>query len=194
LYEAGLLHKENPVIDLAGADLSAIDLHNKNLSGGGAFLNNSSLSYALSIAEGIAEPGKSADLSGAILSDANLEHALLSDTDLSEADLRDADLSHASLSKTDLFNANLSDANLSEAYLSEAYLSFADLSGADLSGANLNGANLNGAYLSGAQGVTNEQLDKQAASLKRATMPNGQKYEDWLKSRGEDGGHSSAPS
>ena len=38
----------------------------------------------------------------------------------------------------------------------------------------------------------NEQLERQAASLEGAIMPNGQKYEDWLKSkgRGEDGENS----
>jgi hypothetical protein len=36
-------------------------------------------------------------------------------------------------------------------------------------------------------GVTNEQLQQQAASLKGATMPDGQKYEDWLKSKGYAG-------
>jgi uncharacterized protein YjbI with pentapeptide repeats len=58
--------------------------------------------------------------------------------------------------------------------------------GADLSNANLSGANLKGAD------VTEEQLD-QAKSLEGATMPNGQKYEEWLKDkegRGEDGENS----
>jgi uncharacterized protein YjbI with pentapeptide repeats len=96
LYEAGLLHKEKPVIDLTGADLSAIDLHNKNLSGSGAFLLDFSLYQALNLK---LEPGKAANLRGAILSDANMERAMLEYTDLSGADLRDADLSRASLSK-----------------------------------------------------------------------------------------------
>jgi hypothetical protein len=41
------------------------------------------------------------------------------------------------------------------------------------------------------KGVTEEQLEA-AKSLKGATMPNGQEYEDWLKSkgRGEDGKNS----
>ena len=47
----------------------------------------------------------------------------------------------------------------------------ADLSNADLSGANLKGAN-----------VTEERLAK-CKSLEGATMPNGQKYEEWLKSK-----------
>jgi uncharacterized protein YjbI with pentapeptide repeats len=60
-----------------------------------------------------------------------------------------------------------------------------------LSGANLSDADLSGADLSSATGVTNEELEQQAESngLEGATMPNGQKYEDWLKSKGhgEDG-------
>ena len=59
----------------------------------------------------------------------------------------------------------------------------------DLTGADLSRANLSDANLSDADGITNEVLAQQAKSLKDATMPNGQKYEDWLKSkdRGEDG-------
>jgi uncharacterized protein YjbI with pentapeptide repeats len=59
----------------------------------------------------------------------------------------------------------------------------ADLSEADLSGANLSGADLRSADLSFARGWTVEQLTT-AHSLEGATMPNGQKYEDWLKSKG----------
>ncbi len=56
-------------------------------------------------------------------------------------------------------------------------------------------ADLRGANLSEALGITNEELEQQAASLEGATMPNGQKYEDWLKSKGrgadgENGGAS----
>jgi hypothetical protein len=31
--------------------------------------------------------------------------------------------------------------------------------------------------------ITNEELEQQAASLEGATVPDGQKYEDWLKDR-----------
>jgi uncharacterized protein YjbI with pentapeptide repeats len=78
--------------------------------------------------------------------------------------------------------------------LDEARLPGADLIGADLIGARLNGVDLNGADLSGAdlsyaQGMSNEELEKQqVSSFEGATMPNGQKYEDWLKSREADGG------
>jgi uncharacterized protein YjbI with pentapeptide repeats len=98
------------------------------------------------------------------LQEANAEGRDLTDTDLSGADLDRADLRGADLSR-----ANLSYASLIRADLSRAVLAEADLRGA--------------------KGVTNEQLEQQARSLEGATMPNGQKYEDWLKSKDnqEDG-------
>jgi uncharacterized protein YjbI with pentapeptide repeats len=99
--------------------------------------------------------------------------------------LRGADLRDASL-----FNADLSHANLSNADLLEADLRDANLQGANLQGADLREASLIEADLSGAAGITNEELEQQAISLGGATMPNGQKYEDWIKSRGEDGENS----
>ena len=77
-----------------------------------------------------------------------------------------------------LVNVDLSSANLRGADLGGAILMFADLSGADLSGANLSYA-----HLEGARGISEEQLDKQCKLLIGATMPNRQKYEDWLKDR-----------
>jgi hypothetical protein len=65
----------------------------------------------------------------------------------------------------------------------------------DLSGADLSRADLSEADLGGAKGITNEQLEQQARSLKGATMPDGQKYEDWLKSKGRsEDGENSGPS
>ena len=79
---------------------------------------------------------------------------------------------------------NLSGANLSLANLSDADLSSADLRRSYVVEANLNTANLSGAYLSGAIGLTDEQMTS-AWSLEGATMlPNGQKYEERLKSKG----------
>jgi hypothetical protein len=46
----------------------------------------------------------------------------------------------------------------------------------------LPGADLSNAYLNKAVGLTDEQIAA-AESLEGATMPNGQKYEDWLKDR-----------
>src|SRR5215217_6056903 len=127
-------------------------------------------------------------LSHAKLSGAHLANADLGDADLSGADLV-ADLSNADLSGASLLGADLRDANLLGADLRDANLIGADLSRADLSEANLNGADLENANLSGADGITNAELEQQTVSLEGADMPNGQKYEDWLKSglREEDG-------
>jgi uncharacterized protein YjbI with pentapeptide repeats len=112
----------------------------------------------------------------------DLRDAYLSHADLTGANLRRAYLSHAYL-----YDASLSHANLGDAYLGYAYLSGADLGDAYLGEANLSGvlgeANLRRANLRRAEGITNEELERKAASLNGATMPNGQTYEDWLKDK-----------
>jgi uncharacterized protein YjbI with pentapeptide repeats len=193
LYEASLINKENPVVSLSdvrlsGANLSHLELSDANLSEAelkGANLSDVNLSDAnLSEAE-----LKGANLSDANLSDANLSDAKLDGADLTLAILPGADLSGAALKGAILSDAILSDAKLEGAVLSLANLRRADLSGADIGGgtflfdadlrrAELNDANLKGAYLRGAnlreaEGVTQEQLEKQAETLEGATMPDG---------------------
>lgn len=129
-------------------------------------------------------------LAGGNLSGVDWQRARLHDVDLHGIDLGRANLNGAYLNRANLGGAylrganlngtNLSRANLREAYLSGADLSGADLSGADLSHAYLREANLNGANLSGARVLTAEEL-LQAKSLKNATMPDGTKYEEWIK-------------
>jgi uncharacterized protein YjbI with pentapeptide repeats len=102
---------------------------------------------------------------------------------LHSADLREAYLFGANLFGANLRNADLREANLGEANLREADLHRVDLSEADLSEADLRNARLGDARLGDARGVTNEELDQQAETLEGATMPNGQKYEEWLKSK-----------
>jgi hypothetical protein len=48
-------------------------------------------------------------------------------------------------------------------------------------------------HVTDALGITSDELKQRAKSLKGATMPNAQKYGDWLKSkdRGEDGENNS---
>jgi hypothetical protein len=103
------------------------------------------------------------------------------------ADLRDTPLvKRGILSNTDLDRAELNNVNMDNAKLIDARLPRADLSGADLSGVDLTGADLSGAILAGATGVSCHQAEggkKGAESLDGATMPNGQKYEDWLKGK-----------
>ena len=79
--------------------------------------------------------------------------------------LNGANLRRVHLPGVDLSGANLQEANLQEANLLEANLLEADLSGADLSGAI----------------VAEKHLTK--AKLEGATMTNGQKFEDWLRSK-----------
>jgi pentapeptide repeat protein len=89
-------------------------------------------------------------------------------------------LGRADLSRANLIKSNLIGAYLSMSDLIEADLSGADLSDADLSGANMEGTNLFSANLSNAKRWTEHQLTA-AQILEGATMPNGEKYEDWLK-------------
>jgi hypothetical protein len=112
------------------------------------------------------------------LGNADLSHSALDNTELRDIYLRYANLSHAHLSNVIWGAAILEDTDLRHANLTNAYLSEAYLNGSNLSGANLSGANL-----SGAKGIMNEDLEQQAESLEGATMPNGQKYEDWIKDR-----------
>lgn len=123
------------------------------------------------------------NLRGADLSEANLGGAELQHANLTLANLHGADLSIEAVIEasydlgedgpdiSELIGANLSGANLLGANLSEANLWQANLSGADLRGANLRGANLKSII-----GITAEELEKQAKSLKGATMPDGSKH------------------
>jgi serine/threonine-protein kinase len=142
-------------------------------------------------------------LEGTDLTQANLSGAELAETDLEKVPHPER---CQSLEKADLSGANLRDAKLGGAYLHESDLRDADLTGADLSdakgrfesGARMSGARLDGADLSGADltnaRITEEQL-RQAKSLEGATMPNGQKYEEWRKSKGSgEDGENSGPS
>jgi uncharacterized protein YjbI with pentapeptide repeats len=113
-------------------------------------------------------------LAGANLRGANLQGADLQGADLQEANLRGVDLYEAKLER-----ANLREANFHGFH--GADLRRANLRGADLRGANLRGAVLDYADLQGAQ-VTDEQL-ADTWSLQDAVMPDGRKYEDWLKDK-----------
>jgi uncharacterized protein YjbI with pentapeptide repeats len=165
LYEASLINKEAPVLNLSqvglhGANLSQLDLSSADLSG-------ADLSYA---------DLHGTDLSDAKLNVAKMNNANLSDAFLSGAEMNNADLEFANLSGAEMNYAKLSDANLSVANMSDALLRYADLREAelietDLSGADLREANLRDALLIDAKGVTEEQLEDQAKTVKGATMP-----------------------
>jgi hypothetical protein len=183
LVEADLVQGvdgREPVVSLSGADLGDANLSGADL-------------YGANLRE--------ADLRGATLRGADLRDASLGITkpgvarlpgaDLSETNLSEADLSYANLSGADLSYANLSGADLSSAWLGHYDLMVADLGitkpgvtglpGADLSETNLSGADLSNAFLTDAN---LSGADLHGADLHGATMPNGQKYENWLKSKG----------
>jgi uncharacterized protein YjbI with pentapeptide repeats len=171
--------------NLLGVDLSASNLHI-------AILRNANLRTADLTASILSNADlRQADLRGAYLSRANLTEA-----DMSGAELRNADLRGAFLSRVTLRRANLSEVDLRETDLRETDLRETDLREADLTDASLSGVVLRYANLEGVVGISNEELEQQAASLEGTTMPDGQKYEDWLKSKGraaEDGENTSSP-
>ena len=120
----------------------------------------------------------------------------LSGVDLTDSAPGDAQ-TYASVPVADLSSADLTYADLSGADLGivmhGARLVGADLGGADLNGAIIHDANFSGANLSNVTGKTAEQLDGQAGSLEGSIMPDGRKYEEWLKDEGsgaEDERHS----
>jgi uncharacterized protein YjbI with pentapeptide repeats len=151
---ADLTNAVMTVANLRGATLTGADLRYAKL--GGAYLDNAQLgkkppNYAsLPGTSSGASTGSASNLSNATLTGASLTSAILGNCDLSHADLSNADLSFAQLN-----GANLTDARLD--------------------GANFDGANLEGADLTGAKGITKEQLEQQAESLRGATLPDRSK-------------------
>jgi uncharacterized protein YjbI with pentapeptide repeats len=116
---------------------------------------------------------RGADLSGADLSGANLIGVNLNRVNLNGANLTRAFLGGANLWDADLIEVNLNGANLLGADLNATNLTGVDLAGANLTRANLNVTNLTGANLRDAHGIKIEELEKQAKSLKGASMPDG---------------------
>lgn len=175
LYEAGLIHRDRPIVSLRGTDLGRAELSEADLHG--ADLSETDLSEANLSDAHLGEANlNETNLGEAVLSRAVLFGACLTGAYLSEAHLYGADLCKAILSKAVMIGADLRGGRLSGAVLSGAVLSGAALSEAVLSGANLSGAilidaNLSRAILTGAV-VTEAQL-AQAASLEGATMPDG---------------------
>lgn len=171
LRESALLFPE-PLVDLRDADLSGANLRGVDLS--------------------------RVNLSQANLSQANLIEAYLSVADLSRANLREAELGVANFRRANLSEVNLTEADLVVANMRGAYLTGAFLDGADLSVAILNEADLIGASLVAAslRGTSLRMADLQEANLhmadldgtdltkanlEGATMPDGTKYEEWIK-------------
>lgn len=203
LPEAHLRGASLDYADLRGAMLAHADLR-------GTFLGNTKLSDAIMSHADLSNAWLfGADLRGAQLNDADLSGALLTSsaslakatsaanveevrgTPLQEllsartlvgANRKDAaDLSGADLSGSDLSDTYLGKADLSEADLTEVDLSRSVLINADLSDADLSDADLSPVDLTGVNGITPEQLDQQARSLKGAILPAGEFAADEFK-------------
>lgn len=155
------------------ADMTEADLRGADMSLGS--LNETNLTSAM--LEG-------AILSGATMVEANLtkaqgERVALNGANMERANLVEANLAYANMERATLIGANLGWANLAKVNLEKANLSEANLSGANLDDARLHGANLAGAFLFGAR-VSLKSLST-AKTLANATMPDGTKYEDWIR-------------
>ena len=144
-----LLQKRNG-LDLRGADLRKVDLHDLPLKGVdlyNAHLEETDLREVhLERANLSAAYLHDAYLYNAHLEDAYLSEAQLNGADLREAHLEGADLSEACLERADLSEAHLERANLKGASLERTNLRATHLEGTDLSGAHLEGGNLSGAF------------------------------------------------
>ena len=108
-----------------------------------------------------------ADLTGTDLHSADLHDAVLFSANLLRANMAGADLERTDLFEVDLRGANLEGANLTRADLTNAVLTGANLEGANLTsvhleGANLTNVNLEGANLRVVQGMTPDEIRKQA--------------------------------
>ena len=209
VYELGLIEKDNRPLELKNAGLDGANLSEITLRA--AYLR--CVDLRLSDLNGADLEGSNLNL--ADLRGSDLKRANLRDVDLTKANLLPYDAQDPerlsihnqkktnNLSKESIGSArhskltitNLRGATLTGARLHETLLGSADLTNADLTGANLTGsvltdavltdAVLTDAVLNKAEGVTWEQLSA-CESLAGATMPNSQKYEDWLKTKGRE--------
>ena len=170
---AGMSDAKMARANLDMANFTEADLRNANLSL--CSMNETDMTGAQM---------EGAVLSGATMVEANLskvqgERMALNGANLDRANLVESNLSHANLERATLTGVNLGWANLSRANLEKANLAEANLSGANLDEARLNGANLAGAFLFGTR-VSLKSLST-AKSLANATMPDGVKYEEWIR-------------
>ena len=153
-----------PIIELKDADLDHTDL--RGLSLGIASFRGARLTYANLTGTNIGGKMALAVVQPFDLGEADLSFAKLQQTTLQAVNMRAAKLKHADLTSIKMVNA--------------VDLTDADLSGADLTNAELSGVNLTGAI------VTENQLNT-CKSIRAITMPNGSKYEDWLKDKEDRG-------
>lgn len=126
LYEAELISKSTPIVNLQGAYLVQAELYQTNLQD----------AYLVGV-----------DLRQALLFDTNLAGANLARANLYRTNLLTSKLAGANLSLSNLQGANLLSANLKGAILRNAILLEANMRGAMLDGADMDGVLLKGATM-----------------------------------------------
>lgn len=152
--------RERAGLDLRGADLSRVDLHNLPLArtiGDVTWTQYFDLTEEQHLMAAIHLEG--ADLKGAHLEGARLEFVHLEGADLRNAHLNQALLGRAFFIGAYLASAHLEGADLYAAHLDEAFLWDAYLEGAVLREAHLEAARLDRAILADAQGVAARLID-----------------------------------
>jgi hypothetical protein len=122
LWEAGLIARPQPIVNIANANLNGAVFSNADLTGVALF------QLALNNAQFVNSQMAKADLSGSALFEAEMTGANLSGADLENSEPIGADLAGADLAGADLAGADLTGADLTGA----------DLTGADLAGARYN--------------------------------------------------------
>lgn len=160
LYEADLIDRKEPVIDLRGANLR--DAYLREVTIHDACLRKVDL--------GCADLGYT-DLKGVNLSEANLGKAQLNDAKLQGVNFEKANVNDANFVSEAWEKDNTRTTDLTKAVLDEAHLMGSDLRGTTLVEASINNTNLAKVDLRGAS-VTVEQL-AMCKTLSGATMPDG---------------------
>lgn len=145
LYETGLIFRDNPIVDLCGANFSNMRISETKLNS--KYLEKTGSRISL----------RKANLQGAIFRDASLE----------EVDLRDACLDGAYITYADLSGTWLCNASMKMARLHGSNLYQACLRGAQMEGVNLRGAYLREADL---RNVRLEPINGQPATLQAANL------------------------
>lgn len=118
LYEAKLIDRENPIIDLRGADLRNLDLNSANLKGvnlSGANLEGAHLAYA---------DFSESNLSDVILTNSVLESVNFKKSRLQQMKLNGSEVIATNFSQSDLSSANFSKATIAGAIFTKATLNY----------------------------------------------------------------------
>lgn len=150
LYETGLIFRDNPIVDLRGANFSNLRISETKLNS--KYLERTGARISL----------RKAHLQGAIFRDASLE-----EVDLRDACLDGAYITYADLSGTWLCNASMKMARLHGSNLYQACLQGAHMEGANLRGAYLREADLRNVHL---QEMNGQKANLQAANLRKVHL------------------------